>query len=853
MLSKCFFMKTRTTAPVTIGPYPLFTMLHILLHLRTTSLSYCLWVPMLPTSQHFLDHFLLFQDPSATVGSAATQRYWKCSFRHCEFTGCSFNSLLTHVYRHSIEKGFSINSPSCKSSFRSVKWWSKHIRSTHSSLLCAEIQQHSESDVAPSCEPSVSDDRDIPAESSEALSKKESAFSTTARFLASLHYNYNVPKNVCQLVAQHSRLVALDVRDEIVQILEAEGCSHRHILNRHSLSTLDATEKLGTSHKVDKFVCSQFSFVAPETIHLGANQSGTVQSYQYVPLGEQLKQIVQNPSIAACLHSSPQQSDTCIQDVFDGSLFVDRGKDALYLGLYYDDFNVVDPLGNKVNKYKVGAVYFSILNIPKQLRSRLQHIFLLALFKTSYVKKFGWKTILCRTVNDLVVLESSGIEAYVNDRKITIRAFVQHVSGDNLGIHSIAGFSESFSAVLSCRFCLSDKRLIQEQFEESQLVLRSEETHAQHLEDLKKSGFSPQLRAKYGVRDNCQLTQLQTFRITSCFPPDAHHGILEEVAVYTLELVLTNLVKRGLVTVDLLNAELDRFDFGTGCKNRPQCLRWKSGAVKVKQTASETWLLLRSLPVFAGKYISVGLEEWAVLTDLCDIVEFIFADKLEKGVTHYLRLLIEDWLAKLRRVFPDFVLKPKFHYLCHYPTQIEKHGPPRAYWAMRYESKHAFFKKGLGASTNRVNICKSMAERHQKYMSVAQSEPMYMRETGIENLTPLKAADLVGLPESFPSTSDMLFGSGTVNNVVYRRNDVLLIDEASHEFGVIEAMAVVELRVMFMLSLLDDVFDKHRHAHDVQVLQTVATVGLHDLRDVHPLPMWKVDGSCYVVPKWYVP
>ena len=92
-----------------------------------------------------------------------------------------------------------------------------------------------------------------------------------------------------------------------------------------------------------------------------------------------------------------------------------------------------------------------------------------------------------------------------------------------------------------------------------------------------------------------------------------------------------------------------------------------------------------------------------------------------------------------------------------------------------------------------------------------------------------------------------------MNNVVYRRGDVLLVREAASDFGMIEAMTVSQGDIKFMLTLLDDVFDEHRHAYEVHFTHEVRTVSLCALRDVHPLPVWRVDGTKYVVPKWYVP
>ena len=53
---------------------------------------------------------------------------------------------------------------------------------------------------------------------------------------------------------------------------------------------------------------------------------------------------------------------------------------SLQVILYHDDFNVVNPLRNKVLKYKSSAFHFVLENIPSQLSSRLFDINLSIIF-----------------------------------------------------------------------------------------------------------------------------------------------------------------------------------------------------------------------------------------------------------------------------------------------------------------------------------------------------------------------------------------------------------------------------------------------------------------------------------------
>ena len=74
---------------------------------------------------------------------------------------------------------------------------------------------------------------------------------------------------------------------------------------------------------------------------------------------------------------------------------------------------------------------------------------------------------------------------------------------------------------------------------------------------------------------------------------------------------------------------------------------------------------------------------------------------------------VQKWLVNFHQMFPNFVMKPKFHYLLHYADCIRMHGPPVKYATIRFEAKHAELKKHLKSSKNTRNVCKTMAESYQ--------------------------------------------------------------------------------------------------------------------------------------------
>lgn len=54
-------------------------------------------------------------------------------------------------------------------------------------------------------------------------------------------------------------------------------------------------------------------------------------------------------------------------------------------------------------------------------------------------------------------------------------------------------------------------------------------------------------------------------------------------------------------------------------------------------------------------------------------------------------------------------LKPKHHFLVHYPTAIKKCGPLKYLWCMRFEAKHKESKMYFNNITSRVNPCHSLS------------------------------------------------------------------------------------------------------------------------------------------------
>lgn len=75
------------------------------------------------------------------------------------------------------------------------------------------------------------------------------------------------------------------------------------------------------------------------------------------------------------------------------------------------------------------------------------------------------------------------------------------------------------------------------------------------------------------------------------------------------------------------------------------------------------------------------------------VVELSVASKHTEESIDFLRCKIKEHRELLQSTFPGFRLKPKHHFVEHYPQMIKAFGPHSDVWTMHFEGKHNFFKK----------------------------------------------------------------------------------------------------------------------------------------------------------------
>jgi len=109
-------------------------------------------------------------------------------------------------------------------------------------------------------------------------------------------------------------------------------------------------------------------------------------------------------------------------------------------------------------------------------------------------------------------LETEGIQLIVNSKSIQVYFKLALIIGDNLGLHNILGFVESFLADICCRFCKIPKNISRKLCTEDVSALRDK---INYEEDVAKNNVSIT-----GIKEICAFNILESFHAVENYSVD---------------------------------------------------------------------------------------------------------------------------------------------------------------------------------------------------------------------------------------------------------------------------------------------------------------------------------------------
>ncbi|KAK3924516.1 Cystathionine gamma-lyase [Frankliniella fusca] len=598
-----------------------------------------------------------------------------------------------------------------------------------------------------------------------------------------------------------------------------------------------------------KYFQSTGDFIAPISYEIGEVEVLLQKKKVYgqsVPLDLVLKKYLEIPnalndimSYVDSLKSLPETKENFIQSKLWKSKLQNYKEDDIVfpLNVYYDDCECNNPLGSSCKK--IGCTYVQISCLPPECQSSVENIFLALVFETQY-RNFSDDKAFKPLISQLRSLETNGIVLDLPDGPKRVYFVCGLLLGDNLGLNSVGGFAESFTANYFCRFCKTHKNVTHTQSIEDVSSLRTEQSFA---DDISTNNVS-----LTGIKGNCAFNLVPSFHISSNFCVDIFHDLAEGVAHYVMLHVLRHCIPE-FFTVDLLNHRIELYRYGPCDSNRiPLVSKDFAAQKKLKMSGSEMIMFVRLFGFLIGDKVPGDDDYWQLYLKMCLLLDVCSSKAFSSSESDSLRVLVCEFNTMYVQITKDN-LKPKFHNLVHYPRICEESGPPALTSTKRFESKHRDVLIPAQATESRRNVCLTVAIQHQINQSFR-----FLSKVSIVPPTefgPVSEVDLSDFPnhdfvQSLPNGINLTFRSSCLaanwvqyKGTLYKPGMILLssVDKSGGPvFGLLQTILVSNEIFCFVFSVLSCLgFDDHVHAYQVEASSRWSCCTPTDLLD--PLPL----------------
>lgn len=606
----------------------------------------------------------------------------------------------------------------------------------------------------------------------------------------------------------------------------------------------------------------------------------TKDKYYYIPLLSTVAQLLRDDSVLQQINESSDhiRQDGLIEDFCDGAIFQSHplfstDPKSLQIIAYYDELEVVNPLGSHTKKHKLGIIFFTLANIKPCFRSQLKVMNLALVATTPIIEKYGLDRILEPFISDLNLLTTTGITVEINGSPMLFKGALLAFLADNLASNDLGGFKKSFSfSYRWCRTCLVTAESLLDGFVSTDYELRTLDSHLKHIESINGAASSHYSKT-YGINRKSALLTVNYFSFFGGgLPHDAMHDLLEGIAPLEIKNLLHfHICINKSFTLAEYNDRLINFNYGYSDTDKPIPIlsRILNSEQGLKSSASEMLTLLRILPFLVADRIPENDEHWKCFLFLRKVADIILCPVVSESIAASLTFLIKEHHSLFVHLYGESAYIPKLHFLLHYPDQMVAVGPMIRTWTMRHEAKLSFFKKASRLS-NFKNISLSLANNHQRWMCYEMASGKLINNPlqcgpakfgdgrSFVRDEPEEIKDCIEKTCLHVNEATPVYRPAWVcrQSTIYKEKAFVIIksDGLDPIFGRIDDVLVIDVDyVMFVLSVVNILhFDDHFHAYAISVTATKKLLSLSDLPDYNVYHCHKMlDGLSYITLKYF--
>ncbi|CAD6232813.1 GSCOCG00012245001-RA-CDS [Cotesia congregata] len=210
-----------------------------------------------------------------------------------------------------------------------------------------------------------------------------------------------------------------------------------------------------------------------------------------------------------------------------------------------------------------------------------------------------------KIILELDKLRDEGINIELSNCSVKVYFQLSLILGDNLGVHSLFGLTESFNAKYFCRFCKTERSNIQKITLENQCKLRDVNNYDNDL--LQKIIF-----LILELKKNANKYSFKGFHIMENLSVDPMHDYLDGICPHDLALILQHFIyQEKLFNIEQLNCRIQGFNYGCNYnQNKPPeiLVSHLRQTMRLAMSAAEMLAFVRNICLILGEFVDEDNE-----------------------------------------------------------------------------------------------------------------------------------------------------------------------------------------------------------------------------------------------------
>lgn len=265
-----------------------------------------------------------------------------------------------------------------------------------------------------------------------------------------------------------------------------------------------------------------------------------------------------------------------------------------------------------------------------------------------------------------------------------------------------------------------------------------------------------------------------------------------------------------MFSCNTFNDRLKNFDFGPVETQDKPCANFSLHKLtekgnKLKQTAAQTWVLLRVFPFILNGLI----PEHDTVMDLIIILQKIcfvcFSTMATYDMIDGLEFNITALHEQFKNMFPGTAPINKFHHLAHYASNARATSVPNDYSCMRFEALNKLPKNQMRNAQNYMNVPLSLAKRlNLKQISSIVTRTFSQRmDIVADNVVRKDNIPHNDLLANFPANIHNI-KHVTIDGIHFKAHAVIKYDDENNaqQYGSISSIYYVDATLYFVVNCL---------------------------------------------------